>query len=517
MSIFDRPTILRRACVTAAGALMLVVASGCKDFLDPKPSDVLAPENFYQTGEDAVTAVNSAYAQVIWFYFWQFYQTDVASDDAIATSNFGTDGHQLADWTLDPTLWSLDDNWSNAYITITRTNTVIDRVPGITMDQTQKNRVLGEARFLRGLMYFNLVRMFGGVPLILHELKSAAEAQTPRATAEAVYAQVIEDLTAAKAGLPASYPNSADKGRATTGAASALLAKVYLTQRDYAKAAQESGSVIASHQYSLNADFMDNFRIADEVTNPESIFEINYGSPDQAAGVVGSVHTLFTLPSGFPGGDAYGLIEVSPQFMAIFAPVDKRGNHATWMQQTMLARPTGGPILGYVAAPGDTVTWGVPGGAAFAKWIDLSNSANRSARSWQSNPNNWIVLRYADVLLMYAEAVARGGTPSAGTAVDRLNEVRQRAGIPTIAVSGTALVDSVLVERRRELAFEGHRWYDLSRLGIIDSTFRAKTQFLSTYVPGETNVHGSPGGSNLFPVPQTQLNTNKLLTQNPGW
>jgi len=208
---------------------------------------------------------------------------------------------------------------------------------------------------------------------------------------------------------------------------------------------------------------------------------------------------------------------VSPQFMALFDPVDTRGNHATWMRQTWLKRSATDSVFAYVAAPGDTVKWGVPGGAAFAKWIDMSNSANRSARSWQSNPNNWIVLRYADVLLMYAEAVARGGTASAGPAVDRLNAVRQRAGIPTIAVSGPALIDSILVERRRELAFEGHRWYDLSRLGIIDSTFKAKTQFLSTYLPGETNVHGSPGGSNLFPVPQTQLNTNKLLTQNPGW
>jgi hypothetical protein len=517
MSTFHVFTSLRRACVTAAGVATLIIGSGCRDFLDPKPNDVLAPDNFYQTAQDAVTAVNSVYAQTLWFYFWQFYQTDVASDDAIATPNFGTDGHQLADWTLDASLWSINDNWTNAYITITRANTVIDRVPSITMDVAERTRVVGEAQFIRGLMYFNLVRMFGGVPLILHELKSVAEAQTPRATADQVYQQVIADLTAAKAGLPAQYSNPADVGRATSGAAQALLATVYLTQKDYAKAAQEAGALISTGRYALNANYLDNFRIAKELTNPESIFEINYGSPDQAAGLVGSVHTLFALPAGFPGGDAYGLIEVSPQFMALFSASDKRGNHATWMAQSWLKRSATDSVFAYVAEAGDTVTWGVPGGAAFAKWLDLTNTANASARSWQSNPNNWIVLRYADVLLMYAEAVARGGPASAGDAVSRLNEVRTRAGIPTISVTGQALVDSVLIERRRELAFEGHRWYDLSRLGIIDSTFRAKTQFLATYKPGETNVHGSPGGSNLYPVPVTQINTNKLLTQNPGW
>ena len=171
-------------------------------------------------------------------------------------------------------------------------------------------------------------------------------------------------------------------------------------------------------------------------------------------------------------------------------------------------------------ARGDTVTWGVPdkNGAAFAKWIDETNTQNMTARSWESQPNNWILLRYADVLLMYAEAVAKGGTATAGTAESRLNAVRTRAGIPTVSgLSGAALMDSIMVERRRELAFEGQRWYDLSRWGIMDETFRAKTAFVATYRPGETTPHGTPGGSDLFPIPTAQLNTNRQLSQNPGW
>jgi hypothetical protein len=518
MSITIRGRGARRALVAAGALSALAAATACSDFLDPKPNDVLAPENFYASAQDAVTAVNAVYAQSVWFYFWNFYQSDVASDDVIATSNFGTDGHQLANYTLDASLWSLDDNWSNAYLTIFRANIALDRIPDIVMDEAEKARVLGEAHFLRGLMYFNLVRMFGGVPLILHELTSVAEAQTPQATADEVYAQIIEDLEAAKAGLPAAYTASADVGRATAGAAQALLAKVYLTQQNYARAAEEAGAVITGGRYALNADFKDNFRIARELTNPESIFEINYGSPDQAAGVVGSVHTLFTLPSGFPGGDAYGLMEVNPQLLALYAPDDRRGNHATFMQQTWQHRASGDSIRAYVTARGDTVQWGVPGGAAFAKWIDETNTQNMTARAWQSQPNNWIVLRYADVLLMYAEAVAQGGTATAGSAESALNAVRDRAGIGSVSgLAGPALLDSIRVERRREFAMEGQRWFDLSRWGVLDATVRAKTAFVSTYRPGETDVHGTPGGSNLFPIPQTQLNTNSQLTQNPGW
>lgn len=517
MISYDLPKSARRALAMACGSAAMVLAMACSDFLDPEPNDVLAPENFYRTGQDAVTAVNSVYAQSVWFYFWNFYQSDVASDDAIATSNFGTDGHQLANYTLDATLWSLNDNWSNAYLTIFRANIVIDRVPPIVMPEADKARVLGEARFLRALMYFNLVRMFGGVPLILHELRSVEEAQTPRATEAEVYAQIIEDLEAAREGLPEAYSSSANLGRATSGAAQALLAKVHLTRGDYALAAAEAGEIITSGRYALNEDFQANFRIAQEIVNPESIFEINYGSPDQAAGVVGSVHTLFTLPAGFPGGDAYGLIEVSPKLLELYAPGDERGNGATFMQQTLHARPSG-PILAYVTERGDTVQWGVPDGAAFAKWLDESNTQNMNARSWQSQPNNWIVLRYADVLLMYAEAVARGAPATAGSAESRLNQVRDRAEIPTVTgLSSAALVDSIMVERRREFAFEGQRWYDLSRWGLISETFLAKTTFLQTYRPGETDVHGSPGGSDIFPIPETQINTNRQLTQNPGW
>jgi hypothetical protein len=492
-----------RRALALLGCLAALSLPACDNFLAPKPTDVLAPQNFYQSAADAVSAVNSVYSQTQWVYFYYWYESDVASDDIFASSNFGADGHQLASYTFDPTLWSLDNVWSNAYITINKANIVLDHVPAIVMDTVQRERVLGEAHYLRALMNFELVRMFGDVPLIEHEAKTVADAQVARTPAAQVYASIIADLQAAMVQLPASYSGT-DVGRATSGAATALLAKVYLQQKDYTNAARYAGQVMTGGRYGLNAKWLDNFRIATEITNPESIFEINYGAPEQTAGVVGSVQTLFSLPAGFPGGDAYGLMQVNPQLIALYAANDQRGNGATYMTSP------------YKDALGRIATWGVPRGAAFHKWLDESSTKDMTARSWQQQPNNWIIQRYADVLLLYAEAVNAGGTATAGSAEAALNQVRARAGIPTVSGLATAaLGDSIRVERRREFAFEGQRWFDLSRWGVLDATIRAKTTQMQTLFPGETAVHGVP--SNLFPIPTGQINNNSLLTQNTGW
>ena len=502
MQINNLLKTLRRKTAILSCLTALSVA-GCDQFLEPKPTDVLAPENFYRSAADAIAAVNSVYSQAQWVYFWIWYESDVASDDAFATPNYGADGHQLASYTFDPTLWSINDLWTNAYITINKANIVLDRVPPIVMDVAERNRVLGEAHYLRALMYFQLVRMFGDVPLMEHEAKSVADAQIPRTPAAQVYALIVSDLQTAMNDLPPSY-TGADLGRATSGAATSLLAKVYLNQKDYNNAAKYAGQVMSSGQYSLNARWLDNFKVSLEYVNPESIFEINYGAPEQTPGVVGSVQTLFTLPSGFPGGDAYGLIQVNPDLIALYSANDQRGNGATYMTSP------------YVTALGDTATWGVPNGAAFHKWIDETNSKDMTARSWQQMPNNWIIQRYADIVLIYAEAVNSGGTPTNGSAEAALNQIRARAGVPTVSgLASAALTDSIRVERRREFAFEGQRWFDLSRWGILDATIQAKTLQMQTLFPGETGVHGAP--SNLFPIPDGQINSNSLLTQNTGW
>jgi hypothetical protein len=492
---------------SAFGALAaLAFATSCDSFLDPSPSDVLTPENFYKTSSDAVAATNAVYEWTKWSYWLGFwYISDIATDDIFAGPRFGSDGHRMADYIFDSGEWPMGDMWGSAYGIINRANTVLDRVPPITMDPTLRDRLLNETRFLRANAYFNLVRSFGDVPLVEHEVKSLDGLRVSRAPAADVYALIMNDLQQAAAGLPASYSGS-DIGRVTSGAARAMLAKVYLTRQDWANAAQTAGQLIATGRYTLLANWKDCFKIATKVTNSESIFEINYdGLLDPGAG---SVHTLFSLPSGFPGGDAYGLMTVAPSLARLFAASDTRGLGGTFIKS------------GYVDALGDTAKWTDPPdtlGPAFIKYLDQTDFQNMHQRAWARQSNDWIVLRYADVLLMYAEAVNEGGAAvPAMTARQALNAVRTRAGIDSVPVlSIAAFRDSVWLERRREFLFEGQRWFDLSRWGVLNSVITAKTAELGAIAPGETTVHGAP--SNLLPIPQGERNKNPNLTQNPGW
>jgi hypothetical protein len=485
------------------GALAaLALGPSCDSFIEPNPADVLTPENFYRTSSDAVAAVNGVYASVKWWYWLGFwYVSDIATDDIIAGPRFGSDGHRMSNYVFDPTEWPVGGMWGGAYGIINQANTVLDRVPEITMDATLRTRLLGEARFLRALAYFNLVRSFGDVPLIDHEVKSLAGLTVPRTPVAQVYALIVSDLQQAATMLPASH-TGADVGRATSGTARALLAKVYLTQQDWTNAATTAGQVMTSGRYTLLAQWKDNFKIATEIINSESIFEINYdGANDPGAG---SVHTLFSLPGDYPGGDAYGLMYIPPSLRNVFASSDTRGNGGTFI------------VSPHVNTRGDTVTWADPPGPAFNKYLDETDAQNMSTRAWVAQSNNWIVLRYADVLLMYAEAVNEGGPATAGTAEAALNLVRARAGIASVSgLTQAAFRDSVRLERRREFVFEGHRWFDLSRWGILDATIRAKTTELQTLAPGETTIHGVP--SNLLPIPQAERDINPNLTQNPGW
>lgn len=491
----------KRSLVMSLAALVL--ANGCSDFISPKPNDVLTTENFYNTSSDAVAAVNAVYSQTKWNYWLGFwYMSDIATDDIIASANFGSDGHRMADYIFDPLEWPLSDAWGSRYAAINQANAVLDRVPAIAMDGTLKARLLSETRYLRALAYFDLVRFFGDVPLVEHEVTKVAGLDVSRTPATQVYALIVSDLQAAAASLPASYSGS-DLGRATSGAALSLLAKVYLNEKDYPHAAQTASQVILSGQYSLNATWKDNFRVSDEMINPESIFEINYDATlDPGAG---SIMALFSMPSGYPGGDAYGLMQVTPSLISLFAASDQRGDHGTFM------------ISPYTDEMGRTVTWTMPPGAAFDKYLDETNSQNMTSRGWVQQSNDWIVQRYADVLLIYAEAVNEGATATAaGSAEAALNKVRTRAGIAAVSgLSQGAFRDSLRLERRREFVFEGQRWFDLSRWGTLNAAIQAKTAEVSALMPGETTPHGVP--SNLMPVPQSQLDINHKLTQNTGW
>jgi hypothetical protein len=491
-------------CVIGAA----IVGTGCNKFLDPNPTDVLTPDNFYKSSSDAVSAVNAAYAQMPYTYLYYFYIGDISGDDLMADAGFGSDGHQLADYTFDKTLWTLDNQWSNAYITINRCNIVIQLVPGIQMDPTLRARVIGEAKFIRALSYFMLVNMFGDVPLVTTQITNAKNAQLPRTPKAQVYTLIESDLQAAATSLPASYSTPGDVGRATSGAALSLLAKVYLYLGDWNNAAKYAGQVIASKAYSLNAVYNDNFSISKQNSNPENIFSVNFGSPETVTGVVGSISLLFGLPNGFPGGDAYGLEFVLPSVVNSFSATDQRGNGATFMISPYTIRhgPDSGQVVAFIAPPGP----------ALHKPLDETDAQNMEHRSWEQQPNYQPILRYADVLLIYAEAVANGGTATAGSAVTALDQVRLRGDSLASSSAAGSFMDTLRVERRKEFIYEGQRWFDLSRWGILDQALRAKQAEILTIYPNEFKaVHGVT--SNIYPIPQTEINSDPALTQNAGW
>jgi hypothetical protein len=495
MHTFDTTRALRRIAIGAAlGGVTLFAA--CSDFLDPKPNDVLAPENFYKSATDAVAAVNGVYEQTKWAHWLSFwYMSDIATDDIYASPNFGSDGHHFDEYTFNATEGTLAGPWGDSYTTINRANAVLDHVPGIQMDSTLKARVLGEASYLRALAYFNLVRFYGDVPLIEHEVSSLSGLDVSRAPQAQVYALIENDLQFAAANLPASY-TGADIGRVKSGAEQALLAKVYLQEKNWTSAAQVAGEIISSGRYALNAVWKDNFSVEKEFINPESIWEINYDHTLDPGG--GSVVTLFSLPSNYPGGDSYGLMGLVPSLVNLYASNDQRGNHGTFMAPA------------YTDKLGRVVSWTVPNGPAFDKYLDESNDQNMTKRGWVQQDNNWIISRFADVLLMYAEAVNEGGPAGPMTAVQALDSVRHRAGLASVGVSGQgALRDSIRVERRREFVLEGQRWFDLQRYGTLDAALRAKQAEMGYAVIGAPSPY--------FPIPQSEIDINPNLTQNPGW
>lgn len=495
MQTLDRKATIRLAALGTclAGAALF---AACSDFLDPKPNDVLAPENFYKSSTDAVAAVNSVYEQNKWAHWLSYwYMSDIASDDIFASPNFGSDGHHFDEYTFNATEGTLAGPWGDAYKIINRANAVLDHVPGITMDETLKNRVLAEARYFRASAYFDLVRFYGDVPLIEHEVNSLQGLDVTRTPQAQVYTLIVSDLTAAIPALPNSY-SGADLGRVTSGAAKTLLTKVYLTQKNYNDAATTAGQIISSGQYALDAVWKDNFTVSKEFATPESIWEINYdGVLDPGAG---SIMMLFSLPANYPGGDSYGLMGLVPSLVSKFAANDQRGNHGTFM-----VRP-------YTDKLNRTVNWTVPDSPAFDKYLDETDAQNMTARAWAQQNNNWIIARFADVLLMYAEAVNEGGTAGPMSAVQALDSVRHRAGLPSVGVTGqAALRDSIRVEDRREFVFEGHRWFDLQRWGILDAAIRAKQAEMGYTVRGVPSIY--------YPIPQSEIDINPKLTQNPGW
>ncbi len=474
-----------------ATAIVLVTA-GCKPtFLDLAPVSQLNANNFYKTEEDIKTALTATYGALQYpglYYSSMHVIGDLRSDDTwIPNPNAGANLQEVDEFKNNSFNTISSTTWSAHYQGIQSANIVVGRIGNISMDESVKARLTGEAKFLRALMYFNLVRIFGDVPLVLEIIGNPSEGYSyKRESAEKVYAAIIQDLTEAESVLPEKY-GAGDLGRATKGAATALLGKVYLTRKDWALAARKLKALIDQGTYQLLPQYADVFGIANE-NNRESIFEVQFKKGSSGEG---SPFTNQFAPIGsgtvITGvGNPLGQNIPTDALAAAYDSSDLRKGVS--MQNSYVLN-------------GSTVKHNY-----VAKYLGVP-AANLDS------DNNWIVLRYADVLLMYAEALNELGYAPDAEAFAYLNQIRKRAGLApktsthtdsSLRVSSQAAFRlAIEQERRLELAFEGHRWFDLIRTG------RATTLL----GPLGMQTHHA-----LFPIPDSQIEINPaLMTQNPGY
>lgn len=480
-------------------AAALATLSSCKKFLEEDPKSLVSTSNFYKTQDDAIAAVNAIYgylnststgstAGVYHSTFWVI--AGLASDEMLNNQLGAPDLDQLATFSHSAQSSALLETWQMHYKAITVANVAIERIPGISMDATLRTRLVNEAKFLRGLMYFDLVRLFGDVPLLTREVEDLKPA---RAAATAVYDLIISDLMAAEA-LPADYPVNNGKGRATSGAAKSVLAKVYLTKKEYQKAADKALEVINSNRYALWDDFADVFKLSSR-NGKEAIFSVGFGDGGGAISFweVGQFNVrLLPRELSDEGVENAQGWQIPTMNLYNEYDVNDRRRAVTFVTEVHQAGGSVTTIRPYIQKYWDRV--GEP-------------KANGSA-------NDYPVIRYADVLLIYAEAANEVNNSAA--AHEYINKVRKRARfngttylniLPDYAgLSKDQFRTAVLKERRMEFVAEGQRWFDLAR-----------TATLQTLVPVAKPGVTPQAKHYLFPIPQRERDLNEKLSQNDGY
>lgn len=462
-----------------AFALLALAWSGCDGFTDLAPTSQRSIAEYYQEPQEFEVALSGAYDALqrngtYGHHYWILFEMRADNTDQ------GPDVTGLAralavvnDFEESTTSEILQGAWTDSYRGIERANIIIDRIGDLEAEQGFKDRIRGEALFLRSLLYYNLATAFGNVTLKLEPTPATDPAGSVQGDglqvpAGDVYSQIAADLETAQALLPISAP----AGHATSGAANALLGKVYLTMGQPGEAQTALERVVDSGAYRLLDDYAALWGPENE-NNDEMIFSVQFESDNQGEG---STFTNTFAPSSnmlLPSGAVLtgeGLAENRPteSMRDAFEPNDER-----------------------FLASMDTVYTNSDGEVVAARYI----------RKFESQPfqpddadNNWPVLRYADVLLMLAEAVGGSGTISDGrSGWDLINEVRDRAGLGAVAQDD--FYARLLQERRVELAFENHRWADLKRFDAHYNLPLADT----------FDENGVAPTRSLFPIPQREV------------
>lgn len=448
--------------IFTALSLTFLLSSCSSDFLDIPSENSLSTANFYKTEADLQQAVNATYAPLRDLYnntpnvasSGAWVMGELRSDNTTYIFNPGyrgvIDPEAIADFTNNSANTVSTAKYVANYQIIARANQVLASVDGVDFAEASKNNIKGQALFLRALAYFDLVQYFGKVPLHLTPVTNREEAALPLSEVGEIYNQIIEDASSAATLLP--KKSDQEPGRATSGAANTLLGNVYAVQKNWPMAETVLKEVIDSGEYALLGDYASVFSV-DNKNNLESVFEVQYKegtegyassfiyemlpmpmSADQVASITGAANTqALTI-------EAYNI--PTPDLLAAYEPGDLRKDISISM-----ATLDNGNTYPYIQ-----------------KLLQPHSQAGITG-------TNWPVYRYAEVLLLYAEALNENGKGSAST---YLNMVRSRAGLSATTASGQVdLRAAILAERRVELAFENKRWLDLVRTGNAESVMAA--------------------------------------------
>ena len=465
----------------------LIIFASCQGILDKEPIAILDSGSFFQTEEDAVQALNAAYHPLLFSsengnFYWAF--AEVTSDEAITGGDGSRPGITEMDaFTYTPRTEEFNTFWKLQYEGITQCNLVLDHVQDIDMAENRRNQIIGEALFLRSWYYFLLVQVFGDVPLFT-TVAPPDQLKVPRTPKAVVFAQIEADCERAAGFLPGQQPAD-ETGRATKGAAYALAAKAFLYEKNWEKTLEYTAKVKALGWYALMPDYEDNFR-KNTQNNAESVWEIQHANLELG---VGNFLNQWWASKKYEG---YGFAEATEEYVTAFEPDDPRRKFTVAMNNE--------DYFGVVYKNSFSATkYGV------RKYLQAKDEVTQKA----DGDINYAAIRYAEVLLWEAEALAELGRVQEAQAP--LEQVRARAraqasdpltALPTVTTNDQqAMRDAVRHERRVELGFELHRFFDLVRWGIA-----------AQVLPGfETGKH------EVFPLPQTEIDLNPALTQNSNY
>lgn len=485
--------------------LVAVALVGCENFLVEEPESFFSPANFPAGEADlnlslggiqTYTTSAQLYNRAWWFI------AEAPSDHTLTPYSSGS-RYQHHTFTVVPENQYVEWAWRGWYEVINASNVLIERIPQMqSMNEAKRAQYMGAAKFWRGFAYFNLARAWGDVPLHTKPITSLQEAQeATRAPLAEVYEVIVSDLQEAANTLPTSWPEG--PGKPTKGAAFAALADAYLNmsgeplkQNKWADAARAAKAVMDLGVHRLRPDFADLWLIRNE-TDPEFIFSIQYHN------TVGSQMTVQTRPGSIPKEAGWNFWNTSEEFVDSFSDQDAR-KAATFKTEVVIDGKT------YHYKPGlGALHWGGSNKRNhrpyWAKYWDTGRPVftDRARRTDQNVP----VYRYADVLLMFAEAENEANGPTAA-AYNAINQVRARANLPPLAgLSQAQLREAIRQERSRELAFEMKRWFDLKRWGTW-------LEVMSKHPEAGPNVAAHHRWS---PIPQQELDNSPGLTQNPGY